>query len=197
MECAHAKQRRSIARLHDDELSCILPFLTLSELSRFACCSRSFKSVVSTHRCLGLTFYGDACVEQIPSSVLGKHVSTIGLRRCGASTAFITRKTLRLLKDCPQLTAMQLHVMKCEDAAALMEGQSVEATVEALKAVLPTQLNSFKVFLFPSPAVDVLSSVFYAAVVSMPQLTALQIIHLNEAIQFPTGVLEQLDSSVS
>jgi hypothetical protein len=45
IQLAYANDLQSISRLHDDALSCVLPFLSLPELSRLVQCSRRFNGV--------------------------------------------------------------------------------------------------------------------------------------------------------
>jgi hypothetical protein len=133
---AQAKQRRSISRLHDDELSCVLPFLSLSELNRLVRCSKRFRTVVTSMRGLGFHLEGGATVLPPPSSVLSKHVASIRLRRLRTSDV-LAQDILRRLKDYPHLTAMHLGATTNNDldAAALIHGQSEGQVIEALKAV--------------------------------------------------------------
>jgi hypothetical protein len=94
---------------------------------------------------LNFPLKGDATIVPLPSSVRRHHITSIQLQSRQESHAFVTRQTLRALKDCPQLTTLEFGWPNDDDAATLMEGQSVEQAVEAIKAVLPTLLKSFDV----------------------------------------------------
>jgi hypothetical protein len=192
LHVAYANHPRSISRLHDDELSCVLAFLSLSDLALLVRCSRRFNAVARKERDRGLRLEGDASIAPLVSSSLRHHVSSIRVHR-RQSNEFVTLHTLRLLKDCPQLTALQLSLCTVEDAAALLEGQSAKQAVEALKAMLPTRLTTFDAFF--SDAADStgeLCSAFCAALTAMPQLTNLFIYQSSRTMDLPPGMLTQL-----
>jgi hypothetical protein len=160
MEDADAYSR-SVARLHDDELSCVLPFLSLAELSQLVRCSRRFNRLARKERSRGLHVQGDTEVgPSLLSSFLGHHVTSLQLECCANGVSAVTRAVLnqlRSLKLLPQLTAVDLHLVSIgpdddATAAASLEseqtlGLPAENAVSAFQAALPTQLHSFKVAL--------------------------------------------------
>jgi hypothetical protein len=78
-----------------------------------------------------------------------------------------------------------------EDAAALLQRQTPAQLVQALKAVLPTQLTSLHVS-FSRETITTLGAPFCAALPVLSQLTELWIQHGNEPLDFPLGVLAAL-----
>jgi hypothetical protein len=214
---AQTKQRRSIARLHDDELSCVLPFLSLADLAQLVRCSRRFNCVARKEHSRGLHLEGEATIAPLSSSPLSHHVTSVRLHRRDKSRVFVSRQTLRHLKDCPRLTALDLTVSDYSDAAALMHERGPQLTkpqldrppleygaertiqlwqeevAEALQAVWPTQLRSFVLALGGalSPA---LCQVFCAVLPAplMSELTALSILRSKESFELPPGILSQL-----
>jgi hypothetical protein len=195
MDTAYANNPQSISRLHDDELLCMLGFLLLKDLAQLVRCSRRFNGVARKERSLDLRLMGGASAVPVPSSMLSHHVTTFRLHNCYDSDVFFTQDTLRVLKNCPHLTALELMCMDAVEAAALLEGEPNEQSIEALKAVLPTHLKSFSALLFSGEsAVDqphTLASVFCTAASVMTQLTELDIGQMESVMVLPTGVLRQ------
>jgi hypothetical protein len=177
---------RSISRLHDDELSCVLPFLALKDLAQLVRCSRRFNGVARKERNRGLRLKGDAAVVPLLlTSVLSHHVSSLHLNHYFSSDAPVTRDTLRRLCDLPRLTALQLSLQTDESVNLLMQGLSPETAAAALRAVLPTQLRSFGVttgtrYSQLSEQTAALASAFLAALGDMTQLSELSIEQRSE-----------------
>jgi hypothetical protein len=163
--------------LHDDELVCVLPFLSLKDLSRLVRCSRRFHGVVRKERSRELHFRGDATIVPLPFSVLSHHVASLQLEDEFNGNPRITRAVLRRLRDLPRLTALNLTLDDTAAVGYFMRGLSPETAVAALRAVLPTQLRSFSITTGLQMPLDeqsaVLASSFWAALVDMTQLTEL------------------------
>jgi hypothetical protein len=66
-------------RLHDDELSCVLPFLSLADLAQLVRCSHRFCFVARKERSRSLHLKGGAIIAPSPSSDLSHHVSSLHL----------------------------------------------------------------------------------------------------------------------
>jgi hypothetical protein len=98
---AQAKQRRSISRLHDDELSCILPVLPLKDLSQLVRCSRRFNAAAKKERSFGRHLHCFANGVPLVSSVLSHHVTSIRVWRHHGASARIMFDSLRLLRQLP------------------------------------------------------------------------------------------------
>jgi hypothetical protein len=81
MEDALDNHPRSLSRLHDDELSCLLPFLSLSDLAQFVRCNHRFNGVARKERSRGLHLEGGASVAPVPTSVLSHHITSIRMQR--------------------------------------------------------------------------------------------------------------------
>ena len=179
IEVAYANHPRSISRLHDDELACVLPFLALKQLARLVRCSRRFNAVVRKERSRGLHWRGGANIAQGPSSSLRHHISSLHLDRTFNRNTMVTRDTLQRLHGLPRLTSLQLTLY--EDAIGhLFAGLSPETAAAALRAVLPTQLRSFSAIAgsqyspLDSHSADLVSS-FWGALENITQLTELNI----------------------
>jgi hypothetical protein len=174
--------RRSISRLHDDELACVLPFLSLTDLAQLVRCSRRFCAVAHKERshCRGLHLKGGANIVPPSSSTLKHHVASLHLERPSDYDAPLTRDVLHQLRGLPRLTALQLTL--ADDAAVnhLMQGLSADNAAAELRAVVPLQLRSFRVtagsWFNPLREPDgALATSFWAAVSGMTQLTELDI----------------------
>jgi hypothetical protein len=59
-EAAYGNHPQSISRLHDDELSCVLTFLSLKDLTQLVRCSRRFNAVARKERSRELHLRGSA-----------------------------------------------------------------------------------------------------------------------------------------
>jgi hypothetical protein len=181
VQVAYANHPRSISRLHDDELSCVLPFLSLTDLSQLVRCSHRFNGLARKERSRGLHLEGDVTVVPLASSSLRHHVTSIHLQRYEDEEAQppVTLATLRELRALPQLTALQLNLHP-HDASSLMRRLTLANAVGALQLVLPTQLRSFKIYIRSviresSAQAQLLSSSILAAIPAVPQLTKLNL----------------------
>jgi hypothetical protein len=177
---ADESEERRIERLHDDELSCVLPFLSLADLVQLVRCGRRFNAVARKERSRNFPLEGCATIVPPPSSSLSHHVTSLHLLRHLDSAAPVTRGTLQQLRDLPRLTDLQLTFEQDEDVDPLLQGLSPDNAAAALRAVLPTQLRSFSVVVDEGiGSVDeqtaVLVSSFWAALGVMAQLTELHI----------------------
>jgi hypothetical protein len=170
MNVAHALHPRSIARLHDDELSCLLRFLSLSDLARLVRCTRRFNALARKERCRGLHLEGDASVAPLPSSSLSHHVTSLRVR-------------LHRGKD-----ESAHFIMRQWDMDALMQGQAEWQTAAGLKAVLPTQLHTLTVSL----CTTVVAAAFCNALSVMQELTDLSILHATLWLDLPPPALSQM-----
>jgi hypothetical protein len=188
-QVAYANNPRSISCLHDDELSCVLPFLSLVDLSQLVRCSRRFNSAARKERGRGLQLEGDAAIAPFSSSPLNHHVSSVALRRHYTSAMFVTQQTLRNLKDSRQLTALSLELPNHMDSDKLMQGQATEQFGNTFTSILPTQLRSFRASLGCEAA---FCSALFAALWVMPQLTELAYYSMNAKLALPSAVLSQL-----
>jgi hypothetical protein len=183
---AYATHMRSIPRLHDDELSYVLRFLSLQELVQLVRCSHRLNGVARKDRSRGLRLKGDAAVVPLLlTSMLSHHVSLLHLDHYFSSDAPVTRDTLRRLCDLPRLTSLQLSLQTDESVDLLMQGLTPENAAAALRAVLPTHLRSFGVTTGPrysqlSGQTAALASAFWAALGDMPQLSELSIEQRSE-----------------
>jgi hypothetical protein len=171
---------RSIARLRDDELSCVLPFLALPDLAELVRCSRRLNGVARKERSRGLLrSIWASTVPYLLSSALGQHVTSLKLNRRHIAESAVTRATLAQLRSLPQLTALELELRSNDDIAALMQRLTFENAVAALQSVLPPQLRSFSLALGATVWLDaptrLLFSSIFSAVTVMPQLTELDI----------------------
>jgi hypothetical protein len=170
----------------------LLPFLSLLDVLQLVQCNRRFCYVARKAPGLCLHVQGDAAmVPRLVSSMLDRHVTSVGLRH---SNAGVTRDTLRLLRQLPRLTKLQLKLGSgfSKRAAPLLQGQSeVDIVAEALRAVLPTHLLSFNVDFGWSDG-RTLGSALYAAVPVMPQLTELSLMNTASSLKLFPGVLVQL-----
>jgi hypothetical protein len=191
IQAAYGDNPQSISRLRDDELSCVLPFLSLRDLAQLVRCSHRFNGVARKESSRRRYLEGEATIVPRPSSSLIHHVTSIRLHRRDKSRVFISRQTLRQLKDCPRLTALRLVLDGVEDAAALLQRQTPAQLVQALKAGLPTQLTSLHVS-FSRETIVTLGVPFCAALPVLSQLTELWIQHGNEPLDLPPGVLRAL-----
>jgi hypothetical protein len=104
---AYDTHMRSITRLHDDELSCVLPFLALKDLAQLVRCSRRFNGVARKDRSRGLQLEGEASIVSPPSSSLSHHVSSLQLRHRFLLDAPVSPDTRHQPRALPRLTAMQ------------------------------------------------------------------------------------------
>jgi hypothetical protein len=175
--CGHC---RSLSRLHDDELSCVLPFLSLSQLSQLVRCSRRFNGVARKERSRGLSRSSWAStVPYLLSSSISHHVTSLQLNRRHIVEPAVTRATLVQLRSLPQLTALELELRSNDDVAALMQQLTSENAVAALRSVLPTQLRSFSLAVRATVVLDaptqLLFPSIFSAVAVMLQLTELDI----------------------
>jgi hypothetical protein len=207
---------RSLARLHDDELSCVLPFLSLPDLSQWVRCSRRFNSLARKERSRGLHVEGDAeIVPSLLSSTLGHHIISLDLGCHDSGMSAVTRAALnqlRSLKLLPQLTALELRLVSIgtgpdDDATAAASLQSVqtvglpdENAVAALQAALPTQLHSFKVSLNIKDASNLPGApnppqlLFPALVASLPVMQQLSELSIEcELDEMPLEVRLEVD----
>jgi hypothetical protein len=173
---AYANNSHSISRLHDDELSCVLPFLSLADLTRMVRCSRHFNALARKEHSRGLHLEGDAAtgIVPLPSSTISHHITSLQLEY------EVTRDTLRQLYGLPQLTALQLMLYDDAVIGHFMEGLSPETAAAGLRAVLPTHLRSLSVTAGSFPSLDefsaALASAFWAALGDMTQLTELTLL---------------------
>jgi hypothetical protein len=136
---------RSISRLHDDELSCVLPFLELKDLAQLVRCFHRFNRVARKERGRGLRLEGSSNIAPVSSSSLSHHVTSLYLGRRRDSDALLTRFTLQELRGLSKLTALQLTLRNGAEDGHFMRGMTRENASTALRAVLPTQLRSFHV----------------------------------------------------
>jgi hypothetical protein len=65
--------------VHDDELSCVLPFLSLADLAQLVRCSRRFNGVARKERSRGPQLESDANPAVLLLSAVGHHVSSLHL----------------------------------------------------------------------------------------------------------------------
>jgi hypothetical protein len=182
MDAAYISDPHSISRLHDDEISCVLPFLSLAELPQLVRCSHRFNAVARKERSRGLPHTSSAAlVPSLVSSSLGHHVSSLHLRCREHADEPVTQETMGQLRALPQLTALQIVLPTHTHAAALLDELTPDTAVAALQSVLPTQLRSFSLessvgAIEPlSDSTQLLFSSVLSAVVVMPQLTELDI----------------------
>jgi hypothetical protein len=170
----------SVLRLHDDELSCVFPFLPLADLVQFIRCNRRFNAVARKERSRGLRLEGSSNIVPVASSSLSHHLTSLLLVRHRRSDAPLTLDMLRQLRDLPRLTALQLTFRRQEDVDPLLQGLAPKTAAAALRAVLPRQLRSFRVATNSMASqwgerhAAVVSS-FWAALGDMQQLTELSI----------------------
>jgi hypothetical protein len=86
LQVAYANNPRSISRLHDDELSCVLPFLELTDLAELVRCSRRLNGVARKERSRGLYVWGESLAVPISeSSALSHHIARV---RWGITCSF-------------------------------------------------------------------------------------------------------------
>jgi hypothetical protein len=198
IQVAYANHPRSISRLHDDELLCVLRFLALADLAELVCCSRRFNGVARKERSRELQHSSSAAhVPSLVSSPLGHHISSLWFERHRKAESALTLTTLRHLRSLPQLTDLQLRLFRDADAVALLRRLTLENAVTKLQAVLPTQLRCFVLLMRSNVPVGepiahsrrLFSSVF-AALPAMPQLTELHIGYSN----FTVAVEVRLDA---
>jgi hypothetical protein len=197
MNIAHTNHPRSISRLHDDELVCVLPFLLLRDAARLVRCSRRFNAVARKERSRGLHVGGNVTVTPLASSSLSHHVTSLHLQRSADAHPPVRRATLGQLRLLPQLTALKLVLYHSGDAAALLRriGPFTPANaVAALQDVLPTQLRSFsfviRSVLFESSAKAQL--LFSSIVASLPVMNQLHELHLQFDVSLPEMRLDVL-----
>jgi hypothetical protein len=98
---AYANNPQSISRLHDDELSCVLPFLSLPKLAQLVRCSRRFNGLARKERSRDLHLEGESTIAPLPSSGLSHHMTSIRLQRFSEARPPVTRTTLRQLRALP------------------------------------------------------------------------------------------------
>jgi hypothetical protein len=182
---AYGNHPHSISRLHDDELACMLSFLSLTDLAQLVCCSRRFNGVARRERSRELA--ATPVVGSIPPllrSSLSHHVASVRLEKRDSTAAHITRTTLVPLRSLPQLTKLHVRVSSDAAAAVLLHGTSAAAdAAETLQATLPTSLRSFSFFTYPgwvetTAHLRQLASALLAAATTMHQLTELRIEHI-------------------
>jgi hypothetical protein len=170
--------------LHDDELSCVLPFLVLADLAQLVRCSRRLRHVARKEHSRGLEI--DPAVSDIPflaRSSLRHHVMALDLYQHGASDAHVTVQTLLGLRSLPQLTKLDVRVQSDGGVAVLLQGLPPKAVTKKLCRVLPTSLRScsFTTRLVERPmqvvSTTTLAAAFLAAATNMSQLTELSIDH--------------------
>jgi hypothetical protein len=142
---AHGNHPRSISRLHDDELSCVLPFLELKDLAQLVRCSRRFNTVARKERSRGLQLEGGPNIAPLSSSALSHHISSLHLAKDRRFMTPLNRDVLRQLRDLSRLTALQLTLYDDAAVGHFMRGLSRANAAAALRAVLPTRLRSFSV----------------------------------------------------
>jgi hypothetical protein len=170
---------RSISRLHDDELSCMLPFLPLKDLSQLVRCNRRFIALARKERCRELCLEGSSNIALVASSALSHHVTALHLKR-RACDALLTRGTLRELRGLSRLTKLQITLWNHFEIGHFMQGLSRENATAALRAVLLTQLCSFSLAVgsrhsqFSGHSAELISC-FWTALTDMIQLTELSI----------------------
>jgi hypothetical protein len=110
IDAAYGDRPHSISRLHDDELACVLPFLSLEDLACLVRCSRRFNGVARKERSRGLEVA--PAINSIPSlarSSLNHHITSMGLARCNPLDSHITRATLLQLRSLPQARSMHIQ----------------------------------------------------------------------------------------
>jgi hypothetical protein len=182
IDAAYGNHPRSISRLHDDELACVLSFLSLKELALLVCCSRRFNGVARKERSRGLSLM--PTVRSIPffmHSSLSHHITSVRLGQNDMGDAPITRAMLYQLRSLPRLTRFDLLVYGNRAAAALIRGTSSATATALMQAALPTSLRSFSFTTRlsysgpPSVSLVNLGAVFLAAAATMSQLTELSI----------------------
>jgi hypothetical protein len=171
---------RSLSRLRDDELSCVLVFLPLRDLSRLVRCSHRFNGVARKERSRELCLEGGSNIAPVASSALSHHVTALHLGRRRGADAPLTRGALQQLRGSPKLTELQITLRNDYDVGHFMQGLTRENAAAALRAVLPTQLRSFLVIAGSRHSqLDVqtaaLASSFWAALGDMAQLTELHV----------------------
>jgi len=101
IDTAYAINQQSISRLHDDELSCVLPFLSLPDLAQLVRCSRRFNALARKERSRGLQLKGGSTIVPPSSSTLKHHVASLHLERSSDSDAPLTLDVLRRLRGLP------------------------------------------------------------------------------------------------
>jgi hypothetical protein len=185
IDTAYGNYPRSISRLHDDELTCVLPFLPLPDLLMLVRCSRRFRGVVGKERSRGLHIA--PAIRSIPTLVrtpLSHHIGSVRLEKRDAADSHIKRSALLQLRMLRQLTKIDLRVHSEGAAAVLLRGTSAVTTAEKLQAALPTSLHSFSFSTYPSakrrtPSAKfaMLGAAFFTAATNMRQLNELGIIH--------------------
>jgi hypothetical protein len=168
----------SFSPLHDDELLCVLPFLSLKDVALLMRCSRRFNVVARREPSRGERL--SPLVHTVPSlasSPLNYHVRSISLAWHHQSE-HVTRTTLHHLRSLPRLTELTLHASSNEAAAALLQGTSSTTAAAMMQAALPTSLRSFSFVnrtILEEPSADFvrLGPAFLAGAATMPQLTEL------------------------
>jgi hypothetical protein len=166
----------------------MIPFLSLADLAQFVRCGRRCNGVARKERSRQLHLQRDARLVPLPSSSLIHHVTSLRLQTPHMIPAYVTRDTLRQLKECPRLASLHLQLDRFGDSGALMQKQTKAQTAAALRAVLPTQLTSFGVAF---GGFKTLCAAFCAAISVMPQLTELSIFHTTifPLLELPPGML--------
>jgi hypothetical protein len=174
VQAACGNNPQSMSRLHDDELSCVLPFLSLTDLARLVRRSRRLNGVARKERRRGLLRTSLAStVPYLLSSSLGHHVTSLRL-----SDRAVALKTLRHRRSLPQLTALQFELSTFTTSIPLIRKLTSDTAVATLQAALPTRLRIFE---FLVRALDVqastwaLQSVLAALPAVMTQLTELNL----------------------
>jgi hypothetical protein len=190
---------RSITRLHDDELSCLLPFLSLSDLAQLVRCARRFNAVARKERSRGLELEGGSNIVPLPSSALSHHIISLHLERrrhISAPRRRLTRDTLKQLRDLPALTALQLTLRNDAAVDHFMDGLSLDNAAAELRATLPTHLRSFSISAGTTSdplrrRCAAFASSFWAALGELTQLTEL-CIKQHGGYMHPRPALAQL-----
>jgi hypothetical protein len=178
---------RSISRLHDDELSCVLAFLSLTDLAQLVRCNRRFIAHARKERSRELCLEGSLNIVPVASSALSHHVASLQSEHKFNGNAMITCDTLRQLHGLPRLTALTLILRDAAAISHFMQGVSPDNAAAALRTVLPTQLHSFSVITghryYPLRKQSaILASPFWAALGGMTQLTELHVEQHSEFI---------------
>jgi hypothetical protein len=198
IDAAYGNHPRSISRLHDDELTCVLSFLALKDLAQLVRCSHRFNDVIRKKRSSELHIAPTvSSIAALVYSSLSHHVSSVRLNKRDPCDAHITRATLHQLRSLPQLTKLHVSVRSDDVAAALLQSAS-SATAETMQAALPTFLRSFSFTTRPifekmqSTFLGQLGVGFLAAAANMTQLTELRIDHEAAWSNMPLDVLVAL-----
>jgi hypothetical protein len=199
IDAAYGNHPRSISRLHDDELVCILPFLDMKDLAVLVSCSRRFNGVARRERSRGVEIAPAVrSALLLARSPFNHHIASVWLEKRDTSDLHITRTVLQQLRLLPQLTKLDIRVRSEGAAAALLKGASSGSTAATLQAALPAGLSVFVVVTLPSSEdistskLETLAAAFLAAASNMRQLTELKFYHHASWRQMQLDALVEL-----